>query len=214
METPAPEVVAESTTPVSAEEKERLAKIEQYEKSLPRKKTIGKKTYVHPPKGSEYHQMITSVIDKFAFNVGDATIEVVKVYPNISPKVVARIVKSNNELKFFTGFDYLIELSGETWDAISDDIRRIVIRHELRHVLVEEDADCAFQYNLQDHEVRDFADIIKDHGIDWYNELRQKVIQLYAFDAKIKPKDDAETQREKNAKLKAKQDKLMKSITL
>ena len=179
---------------------------------------VGKKRYVVAENDDPVRKMALQVIDEheeIKDNVSGAAIEYVLIYPNISKRTIARIVRTSNELKFFSKFDYLIELSGDIWEQISDEIRKIVIEHEFRHAFKKYNFKTdATTYCLVDHNVKDFTVILEKYGIKWFTELQNKSVDLYCKDAKIKDKDDKETVEEKESKLKYNQDKLKNSIKL
>ena len=175
---------------------------------------FGKKTFSQPDKDHAVYTILNTVIEEHVINTGGANIAVVFVRPCVTPTTVAKIIKAGTELKFLSGFDYLIEISQDIWERITDDIRKIVLWHELRHIRVKENEDGTYTFQLVDHTVKDFVEILEKHGIGWFTTVKSEILALYASDAKIKPKDDPETQREKQAVLDKKRKEMGDSITL
>jgi predicted metallopeptidase len=183
--------------------------------------TIGKKKYVIPDAQHYIWKMIETakpVIEQEraeTFCLKDAKVQVVFIYPNISKSCVARIVRTSKELKLFSSFDYIIEFSGEIWDNINDKVRQVIVEHELRHVYTKfDDNSGAFKYLLVNHNVLDFKEILSTYGIEWFGDLQNKVVDLYANNAKIKDSDEKDVIDEKVAKLKEQQDKLRNSLKI
>ena len=131
-------------------------------------------------KSDELQQLGEKVIDTQKIDIYPSKICYLLVYPHISKTVAGKCVKSGKELKFFTNFDYLIEISGELWDALDEKTRAILIEHELLHVLpTSNDKTGDWEFKLRDHNVQDFASIIKKHGIDWIHKVKASQAALY-----------------------------------
>ena len=145
--------------------------------------TIGKKRYIIDEsleKMAKVVELTNSEID-----LADANIKYMKVYPNISKTVAGRCMRASKELKFFSGCDYVIQMSGELWDTLSEDTRKVLMLHELMHVYVEMDAEGDPVYKLRQHDVEDFASILEEHGVHWILDIRDKAV---AADPKLDPK--------------------------
>jgi len=187
--------------------------------NMPAEMTIGKKRFVIAPKDDEIRKTFEKVIEKneeIRDNVSGAAIEIIFVHPNISKRVIAQAVKSSKELKFFTKRDYLIEFSADFWDLMNDDQKYYVMLHELCHLYKKYNFKTdETSYGLVDHNVKDFAQVITEAGgIHWFQDLKNKMVEKFCNDAKIKDKDDEETVSEKESELKVKQEKYKKSIKI
>ena len=109
------------------------------------------------------------------------------IYPNITKTTVGRCIKARPEFKFLTGFHYVIEVSGEIWSKLGDDIKEILVYHELLHANpVMNEKKGEWDYRLRDHDVKDFYAIIKKHGVDWFTNLKTQVSSIYD----LKPADE------------------------
>lgn len=109
-----------------------------------------------------------------------ANISFIEVYPHISKVVAGRCYRANKHVKFFNDIDYIIEVSGDLWNGLSDDIKRILILHELMHIHVEyNDKKQKLVYKLKDHDVKDFHYIISKYGIDWLSKLKAEMSSIF-----------------------------------
>jgi membrane glycosyltransferase len=94
-------------------------------------------------------------------------------------------VRTGKELKFFSGFDYLIEMSGEVWDALDEPTRYILMLHELMHLLpVMNDKTGNWDFKLRDHDIQDFSSLIKKYGIDWVSKVKTIASSVYDLEPK------------------------------
>lgn len=126
------------------------------------------------------------IIGEKNIQIGDAKIGFLEVVPNISKTVAARCIRANNELQYFSDYQYIIEVSSDVWNKIDDKTRSILLEHELRHILVVmNEKSGEWQYKLQNHDVMDFYSIIKEHGIDWLPNFKTIISSLYD----LKPED-------------------------
>jgi len=77
--------------------------------------------------------------------------------------VLARIIKANDLVRHLTrdgmnvsdGYDYIITLDKKCWESITDIDRIKILRHELRHVWFDIDAEDN-PYKLINHSISDF----------------------------------------------------------
>ena len=142
------------------------------------KKQIGKKTYII---SDDVKSISNKVIDENVneLYIDDTKIEYIAVYPNITNTIVGRCIKANNELKYFSDADYIIEVSGDLWDNLDELTKYILLLHELKHIYVTQDKKGNTVYKLADYDVKDFYSIIKKYGIDWYTKLKTLTAGVY-----------------------------------
>ena len=104
----------------------------------------------------EVEKIANEVIKKHNMEFGPAEIGYFLVYPNISKQRAAKCIKANREVKYYSGNDYLIELSGELWDMLDSKTKEMVLYHELLHI------DPSFKSKTQEWKMNlrkpDFAD--------------------------------------------------------
>lgn len=115
-------------------------------------------------------------------NVEGAKIEYILVYPSISSHVVGRCYRTNKHTKFFSDFDYIIEFSGDAWDSLDEQTRKILILHELMHIKIITNKRGELLFRLKDHDVKDFSYIISKYGIDWFSDLKAQIASIYDLD--------------------------------
>jgi hypothetical protein len=53
-------------------------------------------------------------------DIGSAKICGLMVSPNINKTTAGRCIKAGKELKFFSNYDYIIEISQEYWDNLTE----------------------------------------------------------------------------------------------
>lgn len=154
-----------------------------------REREIANKTYVESPEVKEVSNQVLAK-DTSVF-IDNARIGYLLVYPNISKTVAGRCIKASKEVKFFSDYDYLIQMSGELWDSLDDNLQYILTLHELLHIHVDYDKEGEPVYKLRDHDVKDFSCIINEYGLDWLNALRESMVSIEDSEGKgvIKPSD-------------------------
>ncbi|MGE5680691.1 MAG: putative metallopeptidase, partial [Bacillota bacterium] len=124
--------------------------------------------------------MAQEIIRTEKIDVHPAKIEYVSVEPNISKSVAAKCVKTGKELKFFSGFDYIIEVSGELWNTLDKETKMVLLEHELRHILVlQNDKTGDWNFKLRKHDIQDFGKIVSQHGVDWIKKVKLCISSLY-----------------------------------
>jgi hypothetical protein len=102
--------------------------------------------------------------------------------------VLGRIMKTNDLLRHLTkddsiaidGVDYIVTLDRQGWDAIQDEDRIRVLRHELRHTYYDIESEDN-PYKLIDHSITDFyeeVDLNKDDP-RWRERVATLVSDIY-----------------------------------
>lgn len=125
-------------------------------------------------------ELADKVINDESLEVHPAEVEYLLVYPNISKTVAGRCIRAGRELKFFSGKDYLIEMSGEVWDVLDDSVKYVLMQHELLHILpVMNDKTGEWKFEIRQHDIEDFSRIIKKHGIDWISKVKLSISSIY-----------------------------------
>lgn len=128
----------------------------------------------------ELRKLGEEVIDEQKLDIGNAKIQYLLVYPHINKTTAGRCVRTGMELKFFSDSDYLIEMSGELWDSLDSPTQKILMEHELRHIMPiinDKTGDC--KYQIRPHDVEDFSSIIKKHGTDWIQKVKLSISSIY-----------------------------------
>lgn len=140
---------------------------------------------------SQLNDVIAKVIQNENVYVGQdghkAKICGLMVAPNISNSIAGKCVKSGRELKHFSGYDYLLQISEQLWGVLSDEIKYLLVYHELLHIDVKWSKNATKPtYALRDHNVKDFRQIIEKYGIDWIRQIELVSSSLSDRDGQIR----------------------------
>ena len=131
----------------------------------------------------EVQQLAKEVIEEHKLEFGPAEIGYFLVYPNLSKKRVATAIKSNLEVKFYSGNDYLIEISGEVWDMLDTANKKMVILHELLRLdPVFKSKTQEWKMKLRKPDFSDFYSINDKYGNEWYKTIQATAASLYDLD--------------------------------
>ncbi|MEX0770928.1 MAG: putative metallopeptidase [Balneolaceae bacterium] len=123
------------------------------------------------------------VINNHNMDFGPAQIGYFLVYPNISKQRAAKCMKATREVKYYSGNDYLIEISGELWDMLDDDTREMLVYHELLHIdPVFKAKNQEWKMKLRKPDFADFYEINDRFGNEWYKTIQATVSSLYDMD--------------------------------
>ena len=137
----------------------------------------------------EVEAIAKKVIEQHKMEFGPAEIGYFLVYPNISRQKAAKCMKASREVKYYSGNDYLIEISGELWDMLDNQTKEMLLYHELLHV------DPSFKSKIQEWKMNlrkpdfsDFYTINDKYGNEWYKTIQATVSSLYDLDPKQESK--------------------------
>lgn len=101
--------------------------------------------------------------------------------------VVGRILKLNDLVRHLTknayaeeGYDFIITLDKKCWDHIADEDRVKILRHELRHVSFDIEADDN-PYKLVNHSILDFYEEVEMNQDDprWRERVATLTEDIY-----------------------------------
>lgn len=137
----------------------------------------------------EVEAMAKKVIEQHKLEFGPAEIGYFLVYPHISKQKAAKCIKASREVKYYSGNDYLIELSGELWDMLDNDTKEMVLYHELLHVDPSfKSKTQEWKMNLRRPDFSDFYSINDKFGNTWYKTVQATASSLYDLDPKQESK--------------------------
>lgn len=101
--------------------------------------------------------------------------------------VLGRCQKTNDLLKYFSideapgneGYDYIIYLDKCAWDNIERNDKIRLLRHEIRHINIDDEAKNPFK--IVDHDVTDFYEEIELNSDDprWASRVVNLADQIY-----------------------------------
>jgi hypothetical protein len=122
------------------------------------------------------------IIKKEFIDIYPAKVAYLLVTPNISKIVPIKIIKSSPELKHFSDYNYLIEVSADLWTALSDDLRYILLHDQLLRILTlmnEKTGD--YTYKLRQPDYIAFKKIIDLYGTDWKSKVKLFMSSIHSF---------------------------------
>lgn len=135
------------------------------------KAEFGKKMTFIP---SEGHSVWKTLSDAKELCTESSNIEAMKVeigltfvYPSISKRVYAHILKPGRLLKMHSGLSIILEISGVAWDKMTENERLALLHHELEHVTFVEKRNGDLELKLIDHNVNDFYNILDTYGLSY-----------------------------------------------
>lgn len=86
--------------------------------------------------------------------------------------VLAKPCKVSDRDRFLSGYDFVIVVNSETWGYLTPEQRVALLDHELCHCVRQgEQRDGSPIWGLAGHDVEDFAQVVKRHGL-WQNDLK------------------------------------------
>lgn len=116
----------------------------------------------------EIEAIAKEVLKKESIDIMPAKVSYLMVEPMISKNIFGRCIRCSSELAHYADTDYIIEISKLQWDLLSEKSKYLLVYHELLHIKVEyNEKKDSYAYRLARHNIEDFAEIIKRHGIDW-----------------------------------------------
>lgn len=131
----------------------------------------------------EMCRVAREVFEEKMLDIRPARVKYVLVYPNIAKTTAATCTLASNMVNFFGECDFIISASGDLWDALSPDLRSILMFHELLHVVCTQNEKTGdWKFSLREHDVQEFKEIINLYGIDWLDELKATFIEAGGFD--------------------------------
>lgn len=133
----------------------------------------------------ELQRLANSVIEEYGLEYGPAEIGFYLVYPNITKKKPARAFVAPPLVKFYSGNDFILLLSGEPWDMLDDDTRRIVMLHQLLHFeATYQEKKGMWKFGIRKPEYTDYYMIADKHGSDWHKTIQAVTSSLYDLEPK------------------------------
>lgn len=137
-------------------------------------KEINGKTYAE---SDDVKRVAEAVIAKRSLNLQNARVRYVEVGPKISKGVAAVCKKASPFAEFFGDCDYTISVSQDLWKLLTEEVKEILVYHELLHIKTKMTRTGDIKYCVRDHNVKDFKNIIDQHGIDWCNTMYDQMLK-------------------------------------
>ena len=137
----------------------------------------------------EVEKIAKKVVEKHKMEFGPAEIGYFLVYSNISRQKAAKCMKASREVKYYSGNDYLIEISGELWDMLDNQTKEMLLYHELLHVDPNfKSKTQEWKMNIRKPDFSNFYAINDKYGNEWYKTIQATVSSLYDLDSKQESK--------------------------
>lgn len=137
----------------------------------------------------EMLKIAQEVIEAHKIELGPAQVGYLLVYPNISKQRAAKCMKATREVKHYSGNDYLIEVSGDLWDMLDNDTKKMLLYHELLHVdPVFKAKNQEWQMKIRNPDFADYYEINDTFGNEWYKTIQATVSSLHDLDPKQESK--------------------------
>lgn len=131
----------------------------------------------------ELEAIAKKIIEEQKLDFGPAEIGYFLVYPHISKQKAAKCMKATREVKYYSGNDYLIQVSGELWDMLDNKTKEIVMYHELLHIDPRFKAKTQeWKMNLKKPDFASFYSINDKFGNEWYKTVQATASSLYDLD--------------------------------
>jgi len=130
-----------------------------------------------------------NVIKEYKLEFGPAEVGFFLVYPHISKQRAAKCMKATREVKYYSGNDYLIEVSGELWDMLDSKTKEMMIYHQLLHLdPTFKSKTQEWKMNLRKPDFADFYAINDKFGNEWYKTIQATASSLYDLDPRQESK--------------------------
>lgn len=137
----------------------------------------------------EIETIAERVIERENLDFGPAEIGYFLVYPNVTKYRAAKCMKASREVKYYSGNDYLIEISGEMWDMLDEKTKEMVLFHQLLHIdPVYKSKNQEWKMKTRKPDFADFYEINDKYGNEWYKTVQATVSSLYDLDPKRESK--------------------------
>lgn len=137
----------------------------------------------------EVEAVAKQVIADKVIELGPADVGYFLVYPNISKKRAAKAMKASREVKHFSGYDFLIEISGELWDMLDNQTKYNLLWNQLLH------CDASYKSKTGEWSLKivkpqytDYYQIADSEGSEWHKAVQATASSLYDMD----PKDEGQ----------------------
>lgn len=137
----------------------------------------------------EAAEVARNVIEKFELDLEPARIGYFLVYPHLSKTKAATCMKASREVKYYSGNDYLIEISGELWGMLDGETKEMLIYHQLLHVdPVYQAKTQQWKMNIRRPDFSDYYEIADKFGNTWYKTVQATMSSLYDLDPRQESK--------------------------
>lgn len=140
---------------------------------------IDGKQYLPDP---ELRKIADTMIDDHNIDLGAAELEYMLVYPNVSKKKAAKPMTTSGLLKYYSGVDFFIMISGEMWDMLDDETRCLLVWHQLLRCDARyKEKTREWTYSIRKPDYAGFYEMEKK-GLTWIKTIQATISSLYDLD--------------------------------
>lgn len=124
----------------------------------------------------EMEKIASTVLQDKKMDLGPAEVWFTLVYPNISKNKPAKTKKASKELKHHTGYDYMIQVSGELWDMLDSKTKYFLLWEELLKIdPVFKSKEQQWVMKLRKPNYSNFYEIIDGEGHEEAKRLHETI---------------------------------------
>ena len=115
----------------------------------------------------EIQNLIKELVEEINIDTGTAKICGLMLTPGINKTTAGRCIRAGKELKFFSDYDYIIEISQEYWDNLTEQARKLLVLHEVMHIDIRYTKQGKEIFGMRQHDVQDqdFAVLLEKYGL-------------------------------------------------
>ncbi len=128
----------------------------------------------------EIQALIREMVQENNIDTGSAKVCGLMVTPSINKTTAGRCIRAGKELKFFSDYDYIIQISRDYWDNLTEQARKILVLHEVMHIDIRYTKQGKEVFGMRQHDVEDFAVLLEKYGLHWLREV--KLVQEHLKD--------------------------------
>ena len=142
------------------------------------------KQYMESP---EVEAVAKAIIKNHNLDFGPADIVYFLVYPNISKKKAAQAIKCSDLVRFYSGNDFAVKVSGELWDMLDSKTKELMIYHQLLHFSATFNSKNAeWKFSIRKPSYTNYYEIDDKHGNEFHKTIQATMSSLYDME----PKDE------------------------
>lgn len=148
----------------------------------PQTEVIADKQFMNSP---ELDKLYAQVKQDKKIELGPAEVDLFLVYPNISKKRPAKVIKCNREMKHYSGNDFILEFSGELWDMLDKETRYNLMWNTILHCNAEfKTKTQEWKFSISKPNYTDYYQISDKQGSEWHKAVQATASSLYDLDPK------------------------------
>lgn len=121
----------------------------------------------------DLEELCEKVINDTKMDVAAARISYLLVYPAISKSKFGKVSRLNNEMRLLAKSEYLIEISGDYWDDLTEDQQYMMAEYYLHQILVLFDEKTGENvFKLRKPDVINFSAILEKYDMNDFENVK------------------------------------------